>query len=169
MNTAALQLGLSLRDARWRPVMDVNGAMAALDLDAREVAELAETPGMLIAWNIAVDDSLRSGTRHDPHPPKCLRILTRAIEHYRATLGSRRLEMEWPDVFRLLLPPGHSSEALLGTDIQRSLNCSDELVLDLIRAGKLDLVPNTIWKRGPAGSPQVLRASFERFLKARLL
>jgi hypothetical protein len=170
----AHQLGLQLRDPRWRPVMDLNGVMSALDLDAREVVWLCErnedeTAPPLVAWNIAVNDVERAGTKDDPNPHRCLRVLVASIEHYRATLGSRPFGLSWEQIVRLMLPPGHSSPVLLGTDIQRSLNCGSDLVIDLIRTGKLETANGGGWKPGPAGSPRVMRESFLRFLKGRLL
>lgn len=155
---SSLQLRFDLRDARWRPVLDVNGAQAALDLEAEEVIDKLDL-GQLVGFNIALD---RNGRRE-------LRILAASIEHYRVTLGSRPFELSWPKIFRLIIP--HDKPVIAGTEIDRGLNCDPDHRLNLIRAERFRLADpraEVKWRRGPGGAPAVSRDSFERFLISRL-
>jgi len=148
------QLSLNLHDARWRPVVAVNGTMAALDLNALEVDELIDL-GFLIAFNIAVD----------PDGRRELRILTRSISQYQAS--GRKFRMELPALLKLLTP--HSKPTITGLEIQRSLNCDCEHVTNLLRANQIAVAPGTNWQRGPGGSPCVTSASYETFLRTRII
>src|SRR5204862_5161480 len=53
-------------------------------------------------------------------PRRELRFLTRSIEHYRLTLGCRRLELSWTEMFGLIVPPDKAS--LTGIEVDSVLN-----------------------------------------------
>lgn len=157
MNSAA-QLSLpNLRDARWRPLADTDGVKWALDISSEDVEGLIDL-GNLVAFNIAVDG--KTGRRE-------FRFLTRSIEHYRATLGSRLLDLSWAQIFRLIVP--HDKPVILGTEIDAALNCDPDHRQNLIRADRLQIVQGTNWRPGRNGAPIIMRDSFERFLKGRQL
>jgi hypothetical protein len=137
-----------------RAMGDLNAAMRDLDLNADQVNALLDE-GKLIVFNIAVKETTR----------KNLRVLTRSIEHYRETDGKSPLLLEWPEIFKLILP--HDKHFVRGLEIQRSLNCDQGHVGNLILAGLLGPL-NKRPQRGPGGSPIVTRENFEKFLKGRL-
>lgn len=155
----SVQLSIpNLRDARWRPLADMEGVKWALDISSEEVEGLIDV-GNLVAFNIAVVNE--SGRRE-------FRFLTRSIEHYRAALGMRRLDLSWAQIFRLIVP--HEKPVIVGTEIDAALNCDPDHRLNLIRAGLLNTVASgaAAWRRGRNGAPIVTRESFERFLKGRM-
>jgi hypothetical protein len=154
MSTGFPQLSLTLRDPRWRPLADADSVRWALDVSSEDVESLIDL-GYLVAFNIAI---VPTGRRE-------LRFLTRSIEHYRATLGSRRLDLSWSQIARLIVP--HDKPFVVGTEIDAALNCDPDHRLHLIRAGLLQLMPGTDYRPGRNGAPSVTRESFEQFLKGR--
>jgi hypothetical protein len=82
-----------------RPLGCVNAVMRDLDLDGESVVELVEE-GNLIAFDISAKNSRC----------KDLRVLTRSVEHFRET--GKPLVMEWPEIFRLLVP-GRGNSAII--------------------------------------------------------
>jgi hypothetical protein len=136
-----------------RPLGDVNSAMRDLDMNADRVRALLDQ-GTLIGFNISVKNS------------GCcvLRVLTQSIEHYRATGGRKPLVLEWPEIFRLILP--HKKLFVRGYEIARSLNCDRGHVENLIAARLL--VASRKARSGPNGSPIITRGSFENFMIGRL-
>ena len=136
-----------------RPTGCLNTAMRDLDKSADAIRALLDA-GQLIGFNIAVSRAGRAEWR----------ILTRSIEHYRATGGIKPLILEWPEVFQLILPcPQHF---VAGVAIQRGLNCDRSQVQNLIAAGALAIARGA--RPGPGGSPIITRASYEAFLLERL-
>jgi len=136
-----------------RPMGDLNAAMRDLDLNAEKICALLDE-GKLIGFNIAVSETTR----------KNVRVLTRSIEHYRDNAGKKLLALEWPEIFRLILP--HDKLFVRGTELQRSLNCAGEHIQNLVRAKFFSISKKG--RRGPGGSAMVTRSSFESFLKGRL-
>jgi hypothetical protein len=132
---------------------DVNSVMRDLDLSGDKVRALLDQ-GNLISFNISANKSGRAG----------LRVLTKSVEHFRATGGKKPLVLDWPEIFRLILD--HDKLFVRGMEIQRALNCDRGHVENLILAGHL--VSSKKARPGPGGSPIVTRASFEAFLKGRL-
>lgn len=151
------QLSLTLRDARWRPLADIEVVKCALDVSSEEVESLIDL-GYLVGFNIAVQ---RDNARRE------LRFLTRSIEHYRATLGSRQLVMSWSQIFHMIAP--HDKPMIHGPEIDSALSCDPDHRLNLIRANLLKTVNGTTWRPGRNGAPSVTRESFEAFLKGRQL
>ena len=101
------------------------------------------------------------------------RFLTRSIEHYRLTLGCRRLELSWTEMFGLIVPPDKAS--LTGIEVDSVLNCDPNHRLNLIRAR--ELLPagskreagETGWCRGRNCGASVTPVSVEKFLRKRQL
>jgi hypothetical protein len=153
------QVAMDLRDARFRPLVNANAAMAMLDVDALEVDNLIDL-GMLAGFDISTAQNRKE-----------LRVLTRSIEHHKTTIGSRAfITIEsgtWEKIFKLLLP--HEKPVMSGVELQRSMNCDSGHVLNLIGAKLLIVAKGTDWQRGPGGSPSVLVASYEKFMKGRML
>jgi|SRR6185312_15857974 len=150
----AIQTKMDLRDARFRPLGDVNAAMRDLDMSAPEVDALLDIQ-LLLGFNIAVD----------PDGRRELRVLTRSIEHFRETFGSNRLQLKWSEIFKLILP--HDKPVVTGLEIQRGLNCDRGHVENLCNAKLLKVITEA--QPGPHGSPTITRASYEAFMKGRML
>ena len=136
-----------------RPMGDVNSVMRDLDISAERVRALVEQGG-LIGFNISAAKSVRAN----------LRVLTKSVDYYRQTGGAKVLRLEWPEIFRLVLP--HGKLFMRGTEVARGLNCDKGHVENLILAGLLVSAKKS--RPGPGGSPIVTRYSFEAFLKGRL-
>jgi len=172
--TAAPQLSLTLRDARWLPMLSMNGATGALGMDAEEVLEQLDL-GNLIAFNIAVEIGGKTERR----------FLTRSLANCQARLdnpkiprcdlfpGSQRMEsdteqqLRWLRIFKCIIR--HDKPMIRGTEIDAALNCDPDHRLHLINAGHLRMLPGTQFRPGRNGAPAVTRASFEQFLKGRML
>jgi len=132
-----------------RPLGDVNSAMRDLDIDSDKVRELLDD-GRLIGFNISARPSFR--------------ILTRSVEHYKLNGWKKPLVLEWPEIFRLILT--HDKLFVTGWELQRSLNCAPQQMVNLVKAGCFVSVKKMHAGRG--GSPIVTRGSFENFLIGRL-
>ena len=137
-----------------RPMGDLNAAMRDLDLSAEKVRALLDE-GKLIGFNISASKSGRAG----------LRVLTKSVERYRESGGKKPLVLAWPEIIRLILT--HDKFFVRGMEIQRALNCDRGHVENLILASHLVTAKKA--RPGPGGSPIVTRASFEAFLKGRML
>ena len=155
--TFELQEAFELRDPVFAPLSDVKTVQRDLKrfgLDATVVRELVESR-FLIGFNIAVDDK-----------GKCeLRVLTKSIEFFRATQGKKYHELEWAQIFRQIVP--HQKPVVTGLEIRRALLCHPTHVENLINAGQLVALQKS--KPGPGGSWTVSRASYENFLRGRML
>lgn len=132
---------------------DVNSVMRDLDMNADRVRALLDE-GRLIGFNISAKNS---GCRD-------LRVLTKSVEHYRASGGKKPLVLEWPEIFRLIAP--HEKLFVRGYEISRGLNCDRSHVTNLITSGFLVSAKKS--RPGPNGSAIITRGSFERFLIGRL-
>jgi hypothetical protein len=156
----AIQHQMELRDDPTPlPLAGVNAACRDLRLPARGhlenpgVIDLIDDYAALIAFNIAVE---LSGRRE-------LRILTRSVEHYKTTLGSRPPNLSWAQIVKLIVP--HDKPALTAVEAARALNC--KTVMPLLERRLLKTVPGTDWQRGPGGSASITRESFVAFLEKR--
>lgn len=163
------ELSLRLRSPRWRPLGDMDCVKWALDVTAEDIEQLIDL-GLLVVFDISVAMESRSPLMSHRRE---LRFLTRSIEHYRLTLGMRRLELSWPQIAQLILPP--EKKALTGVEIDAVLSCDTNHRLNLIRAGELEpprgrgklrLEP---WSRGRNCGAKVTRESLEEFLRRRRL
>jgi len=162
------ELSLRLRSPRWRPLADTDCVKWALDVSAVDIEQLIDL-GYLVVFDISV--ALESRSPILSHRRE-LRILTRSIEHYRLTLGMRRLELTWPQIAQLIVPP--EKKSLTGVELDAVLNCDPNHRLNLIRAGELELPEKmkrqkTPWGRGRNCGPAITRESLEEFLRRRKL
>lgn len=150
--TTPEQLRFVLRDARFRPMIGVDGAKAILDLGEDECLALIDS-GELEAFNIGIGDRRE------------VRFVVKTVEHYFRTLGSRPLELTFDEITALVLP--HAKPILTGKELQRSFNCCSTHIINLVCAKLLRTQPGTDWRQGPNGSPVITRASVVEFLKQR--
>jgi hypothetical protein len=163
------EISLRLRTPRCRPLADTDCVKWALDVSAHDIEQLLDL-GYLVVFDISV--ALESRSPLMSHRRE-LRFLTRSIEHYRLTLGMRRLELTWPQIAQLILPPEKTS--FTGAEIDAALSCDPNHRLNLIRAGELELpLPRrkncrVAWSRGRNRGPAVTRESIEDFLRRRKL
>jgi hypothetical protein len=163
------ELSLRLRTPRCRPLADTDCVKWALDVSAHDIEQLLDL-GLLVVFDISV--ALESRSPLMSHRRE-LRFLTRSIEHYRLTLGMRRLELTWSQIAQLILPPEKTS--FTGAEIDAALSCDPNHRLNLIRAGELEVPaprrPNckAAWTRGRHRGPAVTRESIEDFLRRRKL
>ena len=160
-----LELSLRLRSPRWRPLADTDCVKWALDVSAEDIEQLIDL-GCLIVFDISV--ALESRSPLMSHRRE-LRFLTRSIEHYRLTLGMRLLELTWPQIAQLIVPP--EKQFLPGIELDAVLSCDPNHRLNLIRAGELDVsrARRVAWSRGRNCGPTVTRESLEEFLRRRKL
>jgi hypothetical protein len=169
MLLSAADASLKLRSPRYRPLADMACVKWALDLDAEDIEQLMEL-SYLVVFDISV--TLEGRNPMMSHRRE-LRFLTRSIEHYRLTLGMRRLELTWPQIAQLVLPV--DKETFTGVEVDVILGCDPNHRLNLIRAGELGLPPlrrknsRAAWSRGRRRGPTVTRESIEDFLKRRKL
>src|SRR5438477_7226629 len=96
---SSVQISARLRSPRWRPLADIDCVKWALDVSAEDIEQLIDL-AYLVVFDIAVRTESSGGMIA---PRRELRFLTRSIEHYRLTLGSRRLELSWTEMFRLIV------------------------------------------------------------------
>jgi hypothetical protein len=160
------EMSLRLRSPRWRPLADTDCIKWALDVSAEDIEQLIDL-GYLIVFDIAVTPESRSPLMSHRRE---LRFLTRSIEHYRLTLGMRRLELTWPQIAQLIVPP--EKKLLTGVELDATLSCDPNHRLNLIRAGELELPHSrrkTPWGRGRNCGPTITRESIEEFLRRRKL
>ena len=151
----AFQTQLGLRDPRFRPLSDVKTVLRDLgefNIDADHVRQLWESQ-IILGFNIACDRRTHCE----------LRVLTKSIEFFRATGGRKYHELEWPQIFRLVVP--HKKPIVTGLEIRRALLCDRGHVENLIHNGCLTAVKKS--QPGPGGSWVVTLESFENFLKLR--
>jgi hypothetical protein len=160
------ELSLRLRTPRWRPLADTDCVKWALDVCAEDIEQLIDL-GYLVVFDISVSAESRSPLMSHRRE---LRFLTRSIEHYRLTLGMRRLELTWPQIAQLIVPL--EKKSLTGIELDAALNCDPNHRLNLIRAGELELPDRqkrkkNAWHRGRNCGPAITRESLEEFLRRR--
>lgn len=163
------EISLRLRTPRCRPLADTDCVKWALDVRAADIEQLIDL-GYLVVFDISI--ALESRNPLTSHRAE-LRFLTRSIEHYRLTLGMRRLELTWPQIAQLILPP--EKKSFTGVEIDSVLSCNPNHRLNLIRAGELELPAlrrknaRSAWSRGRNCGVAVTRESVEDFLRRRKL
>ena len=163
------ELSLRLRSPRWRPLADTDCVKWALDVGPDDIEQLIDL-GLLVVFDISVTMESRSPLMSHRRE---LRFLTRSIEHYRLTLGMRRLELTWPQIVQLVLPL--DKKTLSGPEIDALLSCDPNHRMNLIRAGELDPPPDRWkhrkngWHRGRNCGAVITRESLEDFLRRRKL
>jgi hypothetical protein len=149
------QLGIKL--PKDHPVLTVDGVMSEcgefMELRREHVRQLWESQA-ITGFNIARD--------RETHQE--LRLLRKSVDLFRATNGRKRCDLQWPQIFRLVVP--HQKPFVTGKEIARVLICDRGHVENLINDGTL--VALTKAQCGPGGTPTISRLSFENFLKGRL-
>ncbi len=160
----AIQFKLDVRMAGGRtvgtprPLGDLNAAMRDLDLGRDEIFVLL-SQRRLTGFNIAVEPDRRVE----------LRILTRSLEHFRATGGQAHPERDWPSLFQHIFPamagplPAH---LLTGLELRQALNCSRGHVENLAARHFEILRPA---RHGRGHTPGFSAASVDRWLERRRL
>jgi len=156
----AIQLRLEVKTQRARPLGDVNSAMRDLDLSAEEVFALVDS-GLLVAFDIAAREDAR------PTGRRCLRILARSVEKFRESRGRKRLDLEWPEIFKTIFGRAITHPALTGLEVKRGLNCTRQHVGALSASGGFKVINEA--KPGRGNTPSFTTASVEGWLKSRLL
>src|SRR4051812_23384744 len=166
---SSLELSARLRSPRWRPMADVDCVKWALDVTTEDIEQLIDL-GFLVVFDIAVHTERKGGIMSARRE---LRFLTRSIEHYRLTLGSRPFPLSLVEMFALIAP--RDKVSFTGIEVDSVLNCDPNHRLNLIRAKEL-LPTNSrmdndeeSWCRGRNCGASVTRGSLERFLKRRQL
>jgi hypothetical protein len=136
---------------RSKPLLPLRGVMALVDRNENRVWKLIETGE--IAWAFDCALTQRDGRKRE------LRVLPAAVADY---LKGRPCELEWPEVFAVLLPDGPT---VVASEIARILNVSSDHVYHLIERKQIEARP--IRRRGPGGSAPVPTTSFIKFLQKR--
>ena len=156
----------TLAAAPFRPTVGMDGAKHLLDASEDEVMGYIEEGLLSHAWNI--------GLGHERKEPRILRAAIDAFLYWSENPKRGRglpatAHTSDAAVLKLLLPPGHTKPFLTNPELQRSLNCVSEHVLNLVESRELELLPGTSIRRGPDGAALVTTASFARFIKTRRL
>jgi len=147
-----------------RPLVSMDTARAALALDTRGVMALIERGSIDWAFNFATEIYSRAE----------IRILSRSLQDYQAgtsaTLPNAGDEFTavLQTIFPMLPParPGVVSK-LRANLVATQLGICDDHAHALIAARWLRLVPGSVCRRGPGGSPEIEFASIAAFLKQR--
>ena len=154
-----------------RPLVDVWAACAALDCSEDAVVNLVDEGRLRFAFNLA--------SRH-AHTRRCIRILSRSLAEFQAGavpgLGAMSATQDaaaFAEALKLIFPAltryATGGSTVRVTTIGRKFNMGTDHVLNLCDENSLRLVPGTVRRRGPNGSPQVDFASVAKFLAARRL
>ncbi len=152
----AIQGQLGLKVPKDHPILTIDGVLGAageLELRREHVRQLWESQH-LVGFNIA----------RDPKTSTDLRLLRKSVDLFRATNGRKRCELEWPQIFRLVVP--HQKPFVTGKEIALRLHLDRGHVENLVLDGQLTALQKS--KPGPGGSWVISRASFENFLKGRM-
>ena len=134
-----------------KPLLPLRGVMSLVNKNENRIWELIETGQ--IAWGFDVALAQKDGRKRE------LRVLPAAVADY---LKGRPCELEWADVFALLLPDGPT---ILASEIARVINVSSDHVYHLIE-GK-QIIACAIRRPGLGGSAPVPTTSFIKFLQKR--
>lgn len=152
-----IQRQLGLKMPKDHPILTIDGVLSEagefMDIRRDDVRQLWESQA-LIGFNIA----------RDARTHLELRLLRRSVDIFRATEGRKRHELEWPQIFRLVVP--HQKPFVTGKEICRQLICDRGHVENLVNDGRLTALKKS--QPGPGGSWVISRESFEAFLKGRL-
>lgn len=159
---AALQRQLPVADPRLRVLATISGAREWAEFrnyDEQDFFWIIEN-GYVVAFNIAVETG--------PGRLRELRIFPDSLEYYGRTSGNSKAKKNpYAATWEQLLIQREDKPFLFSTRAQVLLNCSADLVTDLIDAGHFLEVQGTKYKRGRSGAACITRASFLSFLKSR--
>jgi len=152
--TPQLQRVMPLDDARICVMLTPDAVRSELRMyhyDEHEVISLIEAHELAPAFNIGL------GGRRE------LRVMPSAISFYRKSSGQRR-RMLRAEVLEELYRGVSQHPVIDGELIRRILCCSGDHLVRLVDEQFLQQAPGTEYRKGPNGSPKVLRTSFEEFL-----
>ena len=151
----AVQSQLGLKVPKDHPVLTIDGVLAEageLELTRPLVRQLWESQHLL-GFNIA----------RDPETSTDLRLLRKSVDLFRQTNGRKVCALEWPQIFRLIIP--HQKPFVTGKEITLRLHLDHGHVENLVLDGQLTALQKS--RPGPGGSWIIARESFELFLKGR--
>ena len=154
-----------------RPMVDVWAACAALDCSEDAVVNLIDEGRLRFAFNLA--------SRH-AHTRRCVRILSHSLAEFQAGAGPNVGAMSAAEdakafaaALKLIFPAvtryATGLSTIRVTTIGRKFNMGTDHVLNLCDEKSLRLVPGTVRRTGPNGSPQVDFSSVAKFLADRRL
>jgi hypothetical protein len=172
--TMAFQKEMSLNDARWRPMLELGAVKGILDLGEAEVRSLLDE-GKLTGWDIGLGDTRRELRLWTPSvratlATRCLGIGTTpqpGLPEDPQVVKARTLQPTKEELWKSLLPPGHTRAFLTNPELQRMMNCTSSHVIALVQAGEVMLQPDTDYGRGVYGAALVTVASVRAFLERR--
>lgn len=164
----ALQTELEIDDPRFRPLLTTSAVLARLGLkftlNAPDIQEMWEY-GVLLGFDISVAGrEARPVNGRSMRRKIELRILSRSVEFFLENHGKKHHELEWPQIFRLLIR--HQKPVLTGKELKHVLLCEKGHIENLVINGRLTPIRKS--SSGVNGSWTVTRESFEKFLKGRL-
>lgn len=162
---------LPMIDPRHAPLASMDVLQWALGRNADEVLTMIEAAPnhdrkLRWAWNIATPGAERREIRVlsasvlefiGAHP-EMVAFKVNGWDGFKARRAKDR------DVWERILPPGHSKPYLTTPQVQRCLGCSEELVLDLVRAEQLRTFRATEFGRGRYGAALINNESLRCFL-----
>lgn len=140
----------------FAPLMDIAGARAALQKDQDEILDLIEDRTIAWAWDIGTGIARAE-----------IRIFAKCIRGCQTTNGKCGLAGEDENKIIGQILARENNPWIYGKRLRHLLNCSSELIIDLIEGGDLSILPGTAWHRGRKGTPCVTRPSVITFLQAR--
>ncbi len=144
-----------LAPQKRRCLMALDAVRQELELPEHKLDDVLKSGVLAYVWDIGTGE--HRGT---------LKVLPDCVEHYHAH-GSKPFPLSEPEVFTLLLPPGHQKPFVENLDLQFLFGCSSDHVLNLVRAGDLKLLAGTSYHRGPKGSALITVDSFREFMTTR--
>lgn len=144
---------MPLTDASLCTLLDIGGVRAELPgHDEDDVLALIADGFLGVAFDIGLQ------SRRE------VRVWRKAVEFLKATGGSRRMPVDWPQAVREILC-GWDKPVIPGTRVKLILNCSATHVINLVEDKQLLLQPGTSWDVGRGNTPQITTASFKEALK----
>lgn len=151
------QRRLAIKVPYEAPLMSLPTAAGILELDVDLLLHLVEERALAWAWNIGL------GNRR-----KELRVLTRCVSGFKETNSTCNLGGESVGKIIGYILAREKKPWVKGSRLKLLFACGETHILDLVNARELSVVDGTTWRRGPGGSPLILRVSVEAFLKRRL-
>jgi hypothetical protein len=145
-----------IQAAEPRPLMPISAVMTWLDLDEDDVLGLVEEGALPWAFDIASDSAQR----------RAIRVLAESVWDLtrKQTRSYGDEESEWKRVAGLIFP---AKETIVVCELARALNCCRGLARMMVQAKQFCLVPGSICRPGPGGSPQIVTASAAEWLRKR--
>ena len=120
--------------------------------DEDAVLALIQEGLILHAWNIGL------GVAQD------IRILPASLDHYERTRGSSPDPLTADQALLSIHTALGGKPFTTGRKLKLLFNCSSSHITNLINAGRIDLLPDTQWGKGPHGSPTITWLSIAKFI-----